>query len=79
MITGQVFYLGGLDDDVLLEMMRAHADSEAIAFDTAVTTYQSLLAHVATWQERFGHIRLAGAVVVWMVTTISRRFPFCSL
>src|SRR5262245_50506006 len=50
----------------LLEKMRAHADSAAIAFDTAVTTYQSLRAHVATWQERFGYFRLPLGAVVGM-------------
>ena len=50
----------------LLETMRAHADSEAIASDTAVMTYQSLLAHVAAWQECFGHARLPPGAVVGM-------------
>jgi acyl-CoA synthetase (AMP-forming)/AMP-acid ligase II len=48
----------------LFETMRAHADHEAIATDTEVTTYHHLLEHVAAWQERFAHACLpAGAVV----------------
>jgi acyl-CoA synthetase (AMP-forming)/AMP-acid ligase II len=50
----------------LLDMMRAHADSAAIAFDTAVTTYQSLLTHVTTWQERLDHAHLRPGAVVGM-------------
>ncbi len=50
----------------LLETMRAHADSEAIAFDTTVMTYQSLLAHVVAWQDRFGHARVRPGAVVGM-------------
>jgi long-chain acyl-CoA synthetase len=50
----------------LLETMRAHADCEAIASDTAAMTYQSLLARVAAWQDRFSHARLRPGAVVGM-------------
>ena len=50
----------------LLETMRAHADSEAVACDTTVTTYQNLLTHVAAWQDRFSHARLRPGAVVGM-------------
>jgi long-chain acyl-CoA synthetase len=50
----------------LLEAMRAHAGHEAIASDNAVMTYQSLLAHVAAWQDRFDHARLRPGAVVGM-------------
>jgi hypothetical protein len=35
----------------LLETMRAHGDREAIASNSAVTTYQGLLTYVAAWQD----------------------------
>src|SRR5437879_7198416 len=50
----------------LLEAMRAHADSDAIACDTAVTTYQSLLAHIMAWKDYFGHVSLPPGAIVSM-------------
>src|SRR5262245_4331348 len=50
----------------LLDSMRGHTGGEAIASDTAVITYDGLLAHLAAWQERFAHARLPSGVVVGM-------------
>jgi long-chain acyl-CoA synthetase len=50
----------------LLETMRAHGGHEAIASDSAVMTYQTLLANVAAWQDRFGHACLRPGAVVGM-------------
>lgn len=50
----------------LLETMRAHADGDAIASDTAVMTYHSLLEHMAEWQTRLSHAGLPPGAVVGM-------------
>lgn len=48
----------------LLDMMHTHSRAEAIASHSAVMTYDSLLADVASWQKRFTNVGLpAGAVV----------------
>jgi acyl-CoA synthetase (AMP-forming)/AMP-acid ligase II len=50
----------------LFETMRAHAGCEAIASDATVMTYQSLLAHIAVWQDWFDCVRLPPGAVVGM-------------
>jgi acyl-CoA synthetase (AMP-forming)/AMP-acid ligase II len=50
----------------LLETMRAHADCDAIASDTAVMTYAGLLQHVVEWQVILGHAGLPPGAVVGM-------------
>ena len=50
----------------LFETMRAYGGREAIASDQDVLTYDTLLAHMATWQERFAYARLPAGVVVGM-------------